>query len=175
MECRSEADTAEARDPRPLHRVECRRRPRNPGWLRPGQRVIVVDATIWVDLLRGTLPSGYSDRIAIAGCVSAPNVDFEVGSALIRLERRGDLEPGQAEALITAFSAHPVDRVREPVDAVEAIRILDNATYADAWYIAIAKRREFPLMTLDDGMKEAARIHGVELVGPPNPEPDQPA
>ncbi|MFC6009593.1 type II toxin-antitoxin system VapC family toxin [Nocardia lasii] len=129
--------------------------------------MIVVDATIWVDLLRGKLPADYSQRIAIAGCVSPPHVDFEVGSALIRLERRGELKSGAARELINAFSTHPVERVREPIDAVEAFAVLHNATYADAWYVALAKRCEFPLMTLDDGMKEAARIHGVELVGPP--------
>ncbi|MFC4125636.1 type II toxin-antitoxin system VapC family toxin [Nocardia rhizosphaerae] len=127
--------------------------------------MIVVDATVWVDLLRGHLPSTYADRIGIAGCIAPPHVDFEVGSALIRLERRGDLEPGQAAVLIAAFSSHPVERVREPEDATEALTVLNNATYADAWYVAMAKRREYALMTLDEGMKEAARIHGVDLVG----------
>lgn len=129
--------------------------------------MIVVDATVWVDLLRGRLPATYSERIGIAGCISPPHVDFEVGSALIRLERRGDLASGRARALIAAFSRHPVERVREPADAVDALSIMNNATYADAWYVALAKRCAYPLMTLDDGMKEAARIHGVELVGAP--------
>lgn len=127
--------------------------------------MIVVDASVWVDLLRGVLPPGYADRIRIAGCVSPPHVDFEVGSALIRLARRGELEFDQARALIEAFSTHPVERIREPVDSVAAVGMVDNATYADAWYIALAQRLAYPLMTLDDGMQKAARIHGVELVG----------
>jgi predicted nucleic acid-binding protein len=43
--------------------------------------------------------------------------------------------------------------------------LIDNVTYADAWYIALAQRLAYPLMTLDDGMQKAARIHGVEVVG----------
>ncbi|MGW4070737.1 type II toxin-antitoxin system VapC family toxin [Nocardia grenadensis] len=127
--------------------------------------MIVVDASVWVDLLRGVLPPGYADRIRIAGCVSPPHVDFEVGSALIRLARRGELEFEQANALIGAFSRHPVERIREPIDSVAAVELIDDSTYADAWYIALARRLAYPLMTLDEGMQEAARIHGVEVVG----------
>lgn len=63
------------------------------------------------------------------------------------------------------FTTHPVERIREPIDAQTAVGLIDNATYADAWYIALAQRLGYPLMTLDDGMQKAARIHGVELVG----------
>ncbi|MGI5222916.1 type II toxin-antitoxin system VapC family toxin [Nocardia sp. CA-290969] len=127
--------------------------------------MIVVDATVWVDLLRGALPAGYAERIRIAGCVAPPHVDFEVGSALIRLARRGALEFDQARALIAAFSTHPVERIREPADSAGAMALIDNSTYADAWYIALAQRLSYPLMTLDDGMQKAARMHGVEVVG----------
>ncbi|MEV0360426.1 type II toxin-antitoxin system VapC family toxin [Nocardia sp. NPDC050697] len=127
--------------------------------------MIVVDASVWVDLLRGILQPGYAERIRIAGCVAPPHVDFEVGSALVRLARRGALEVEQAHGLIAAFSTHPVERIREPRDSIAALELIDNATYADAWYIALAQRLAYPLMTLDDGMQKAARIHGVEVVG----------
>lgn len=126
--------------------------------------MIVVDATVWVDRLRGVLPERLGDEIKAAGCVSPAHVDFEVGSALIRLERRGDLASGHARVLVEAFIAHPVHRVRQPVDAVQALDMIDNATYADAWYIALAKRLGCRLVTTDSGMKKAARIHGVEVL-----------
>jgi hypothetical protein len=43
--------------------------------------------------------------------------------------------------------------------------LIDNSTYADAWYIALAQRLAYPPMTLDEGMQKAARTHGVEVVG----------
>ncbi|MFD6857091.1 type II toxin-antitoxin system VapC family toxin [Rhodococcus sp. NPDC060090] len=129
--------------------------------------MIVVDASVWVDLLRGALPAGYADRIRAAGCVSPPHVDFEVGSALLSLVRRGELEHDQARALIAAFSDHPVERIREPIDSVAAVGLIDNATYAEALYLALARRLSYQLMTLDRGMQNAARIHGVELVDSP--------
>lgn len=81
--------------------------------------MIVVHASVWVDLLRGALPAGYADRI------------------------------------------------REPIDSVAAVGLIDNATYADALYLALARRLSYQLMTLDRGMQNAARIHGVELVDLP--------
>lgn len=126
--------------------------------------MIVVDASVWVGLLRVCCP-GYADRIRIVGCVSPPRVDFEVGSALIRPVRRGELEFDQARELIAAFSTHPVERICEPVDSVAAVGLIDNDTYADTWYIAPAQRLAYPLMTLDDGMQKAARVHGMEVVG----------
>lgn len=126
--------------------------------------MIVVDATVWVDTLLGVLPEDLAARIRSTGCVSPAHVDFEVGSALIRLERRGILKGGHARTLIEAFSVHPVERVRQAVDAVHAVDMLDNATYADAWYIALAKRLGCDLMTTDAGLRDAARLHGVNVI-----------
>lgn len=127
--------------------------------------MIVVDATVWVDRLLGVLPDDLSSQIRDEGAISPPHVDFEVGGALLRLERRGKLSRGAARELIAAFSVHPVERVRHSADAVGAAVLMDNATYADAWYIAMAQRLGLGIMTLDGGMKEAARIHGIDVIG----------
>lgn len=126
--------------------------------------MIVVDASVWVDKLRGVLPESLSEVILGDGCASPPHVDFEVGSALVRLERRGDLPHGHARELVRAFSRHPVERVSQPEDAVHAVDVLDNSTYADAWYIALAKRLGCSIVTTDAGMTVAARIHGVPVI-----------
>lgn len=125
--------------------------------------MIVVDATVWVDRLRGVLPERAAAAIRDEGCASPAHVDFEVGAALIRLERRGDLGKGAARGLIEEFSRHPLERIMQPVDAVRAVDLTNNASYADAWYIALAARLGCRLMTIDGGMKEAARIHNVEV------------
>ena len=127
--------------------------------------MIVVDATIWVDNLRGVLPGGCSQRIVAEGCASPPHVDFEVGAALLRLERRGELGNGSARVLIDLFRDHPVDRVFHRDDALTALDMTANASYADAWYLALAERLGSPVMTTDRGMAEAARILGVDLIG----------
>lgn len=127
--------------------------------------MIVVDATVWVDRLLGVLPEHLSSRIREEGAISPPHVDFEVGGALLRLERRGRLPAGAARELVVAFSGHPVERVRHADDAAGATAFVDNATYAEAWYIALAQRLELGLMTLDGGMRSTAQIHGIDVIG----------
>lgn len=126
--------------------------------------MIVVDATVWVDALRGLLPDDLAAIIRSEGCASPAHVDFEVGSALIRLGRRGELTRHQARELIGAFARHPVERVYDASDAQHAAELLDNATFADAWYLALAARLDIPLLTLDEGMRVAANIQGVAIV-----------
>lgn len=126
--------------------------------------MIVVDASTWVDHLRVALPKTLRELIGTEACVSPPHVDFEVGSALLRLERRGQLPAGAARELIGVFSRSPLERVWQPVDAVEAFDLLNNATYADGWYIALARRLGCALLTSDAGMKAAAKLHHVRVV-----------
>lgn len=130
--------------------------------------MIVVDASSWLDALRGKLPPGMLELLEDGACASPPHVDFEVGNAAIRLERRGVLESGKARDLIEAFSRNPVERIFQPIDAVYAVELLDNATFADAWYIALAKRLSCPLMTTDAGMKTAARMHHIRVIDQPS-------
>lgn len=126
--------------------------------------MIVVDASSWVDRLVGRMAEPLRERVDAESCAAPPHVDFEVGSVLLRLERRGAIEPGQARRLIDRFSRNPVERVRQPIDATEAVDLVNNASYADAWYIALARRLGCALMTSDAGMKTAAGIHNVQII-----------
>jgi predicted nucleic acid-binding protein len=42
--------------------------------------------------------------------------------------------------------------------------LTDNATYADAIYVAMAKRLRSPIMTSDSVIAECARIAGLDVV-----------
>jgi predicted nucleic acid-binding protein len=129
--------------------------------------VIVVDATVWVDLLRGQLAPVVEDRLLGDLCIAPPHVDFEVGSALVRAERREIIPEGAAGRLIDAFTSTPCRREYDATDPVRALRYRDNATYADAWYLAMASRLTCPVVTIDSGMSTAAAAHGVEVIGSP--------
>ncbi|WP_051425763.1 type II toxin-antitoxin system VapC family toxin [Jiangella gansuensis] len=126
--------------------------------------MIVVDATIWVDRLCGTLPEELAALIRAEGCAAPAHVDFEVGSGLLRLERRGMLAAGRAAVLIEEFSRHPVERIGQAQDFVRATGLLDNSSYADALYLALAERLDCPLLTSDAGMKAAARVASIPVV-----------
>jgi predicted nucleic acid-binding protein len=126
--------------------------------------VIVVDATVWVDYLIDALSDDHRQRLLDGAAASPSHVDFEVGSALLRRERRGELDVGTSRALVTGFSAMPFPRERDPDDLIAAFDLIDNATYADAVYVAMADRLKCPVMTCDSGMAECARIAGVDVM-----------
>lgn len=126
--------------------------------------MIVVDASAWVNRLVGRMPHSLRQQLDAESCVSPPHVDFEVGSAVLRMERRGALASGEARRLIDRFSRNPVERVHQAIDATEAVDLLNNASYADAWYLALARRLGCSLMTSDAGMKTAASLHGVRVI-----------
>lgn len=126
--------------------------------------MIVVDASTWVDYLAGRLANHHRLMILQDEPVSPPHVDFEVGSALLRLERRGVLMAGSARALTREFAQMPFLRERDPLDQVSAFEMMHNATYADALYLALAERQDCPVLTSDAGMAECARIAGVDVV-----------
>ena len=126
--------------------------------------MIVVDATVWVDYLTGVLGDDHRETLLVDDPVSPPHVDFEVGSALLRKQRRGELGTRvTAQDLQSEFAAMPFDRERDVADFAAAFELLENATYADALYVAMARRLGFELMTSDTGMAECARIHGVSV------------
>lgn len=126
--------------------------------------MIVVDATIWVDLLCNTLDGDPSVLLADE-CVSPVHVGFEVGNALLRAERHGVIPAGVAGVAIDHFTRLPIERVYHADDARNALAFLDNATYADAWYLALAERLACPILTSDKGMAATARIHDIAVVG----------
>lgn len=58
----------------------------------------------------------------------------------------------------------PFRREYHPDDVATAFAMLDNATYADALYVAVARRLGCSLMTSDSGMAECVRIVGVDVI-----------
>jgi predicted nucleic acid-binding protein len=127
--------------------------------------VIVADANAWVNYLIGALDEVHVLQLLNTESVTGPpHVDFEVGSALIRHERHGLLGEVPARDLMEAFTAMPFDRIRHADDLTAAFDLLNNATYADAIYVAMAKRLSCPIMTGDKGMIECARIAAVDII-----------
>jgi len=125
---------------------------------------IVVDASVWVDYLLGALDDAGRTELLDSDPVSPPHVDFEVGSALLRQERRGRMATGSARVLMEEFAAMPFHRQRHADDAGTAFDLTDNAAYADALYVTMARRLRRPLATSDRRMAQCARIAHVDVI-----------
>ena len=94
---------------------------------------------------------------------------LEVGNILLVGERRGRLTIEQTEMALTLLAGLPI--VIDGANTLTSLAELLNlgrdhglSSY-DASYLALARREQIPLATLDARLAAAARAAGVELLG----------
>ncbi|MGI8592886.1 MAG: type II toxin-antitoxin system VapC family toxin [Solirubrobacteraceae bacterium] len=117
---------------------------------------VVVDASALVDLLLGN-ESGVAVQARLTGhALHAPaHADAEILSALGRLQRAGEVEPDDVEAMLTRLSAAPIQRHPVTDLLIGAWSRLHQLRLADALYVELARSRALPLITTD------GRLHPV--------------
>lgn len=112
----------------------------------------VVDASVLVGFLSS--PPG-ADRLRVRLLredeeLWAPHVvEAEVGHALRRGVRRGDLSPRQGDAALEELVALPLERAAHAPLLQRAWQLRDNVSFYDALYVALAEGLGMPLLTLD--------------------------
>jgi len=131
--------------------------------------VIVVDASVLAAFIlkepgwRGL--AGYIKR-----CTSVDHVLKEVSNAIWRAcIVKGYIDLSSARELLEVLmSLVERNMVLEPEERYlsEALEVAleDKITVYDALYIAMARARNLPLLTLDKGQARVARSYGVEVV-----------
>jgi predicted nucleic acid-binding protein len=132
--------------------------------------VIVVDASVVIDVLLNLEPHAETIRdrfrAAAAELVTLHLVDAEVGQALRRYVRRGDIPAARAETALEDLAALPLHRYPHVPLVHRAFALRNNVTFYDALYIALAEGVNARLLTRDAGL---ARVPGhaasVDVVG----------
>jgi predicted nucleic acid-binding protein len=84
--------------------------------------------------------------------LSAPGHLFaEVGNALVKHVRRGELSATEVEEIAATLAAFPIDvvPVRELFGAGVAIALSQRCSVYDGLYVALARELELPLVTAD--------------------------
>ncbi len=121
------------------------------------ESLVVVDASVLVDLLAGT-DLAPAARAALGGKVMhAPaHLDVEVLSALGRLNRGGLLDDDDAERALHALSTAPVTRHHLPDLVAGAWSRRADLRLADALYVELAHRLGMPLLTSDRRLARAS-------------------
>lgn len=125
---------------------------------RPGE-IVVVDASVLVDLLAGT-DCAPSAKARLAGTVMhAPaHLDAEALSALGRLQRAGALTTADVEAGLAALAGVPLTR-HAVIDLVPgAWSRRANLRLVDALYVELAARLRAPLLTTDHRLARASPL-----------------
>ncbi len=88
-------------------------------------------------------------------------LSFEIGNAISKLIKRDLISVFEGVAIFHEFMKIPIKLV-EPDIPNSIILAGETKSYAyDAFYITIAQHLAIPLYTLDDKMKETAKLRGI--------------
>lgn len=133
---------------------------------------LVLDASVALAWFLKETP----ERAAYAGAVSAAAADgailhvpvqwgLEMGHVLLREQRRKVLKRAKLQQALADLESFDV---RVHLELVTARQVVDLATRYqlqgyDALYFHLAKTLTLPLATLDDGHRQATKVHGVKL------------
>jgi predicted nucleic acid-binding protein len=128
----------------------------------------VLDASVLVDYLTGGEQVASSRRhlLSSPGWLWAPHlVDAEVGHALRRAVRAGELSAKAARAALTDLMEMRLQRVSHHLLADRAWELRENVSFYDGLYVALAEQLEAPLVTLDARLAKAPGVRAkIELV-----------
>jgi len=134
---------------------------------------IVLDASVAVAWFfedeKTSFTEGVLDLLSAGTEVLTPAIwPFEVANALLVAERRKRITVAQVTALLRRIAGLPISV--EPIEARHAFEQIlsvarqQNLTEYDAAYLELALRAGLPIATLDDKLKQAARLVDVGLV-----------
>ena len=126
---------------------------------------VVVDTSVIIAVLLGESHREQIIRKTEGVDLIAPDtLHWEVGNAFSAMFKRDRLGVETAEEALRRYDQIPTQRVQVPL--LEAIRVADQyGLYAyDAYMLVAGRRHRAPLLTLDGGLKEAARSSGIDLV-----------
>lgn len=126
----------------------------------------VVDASVVVELLASGEHAGSAEeRLLDEYALWAPHlVDAEVGHALRRAVRRGELDADVAGEALWKLGEMPLRRVSHELLVHYAWALRENVTFYDALYVALAEMLDEPLVTFDARLARAGVRAKVEVL-----------
>lgn len=121
----------------------------------------VVDASVLIEYLGDAegAAAARSRLIADRARLWAPHlVDAEVGHALRRGVRRGEIGVEAAREALDDLIAMPLRRVRHRELVPRAWELRENVSFYDALYVSLAELLEEPLVTFDARLAAASGV-----------------
>ncbi len=105
------------------------------------------------------------DRLLDDEAIAPALWTIEIRNILIVNERRGRIEPDDADAFLRDLTRLPI-RIRHDADQLALVTLARRyqLTAYDATYLDLAVRTGAPLATLDRSLADAARTEGVRLI-----------
>ncbi|RZQ60058.1 type II toxin-antitoxin system VapC family toxin [Amycolatopsis suaedae] len=133
----------------------------------PPAELVVLDASVLVDLLAGTEYAAPAKKRLAGTVMHAPShMDAEVLSALGRLHRAGELTTADVDAALAALTAVPVTRHSVAELAVGAWARRADIRLTDALYLELAARLRVQVLTTDRRLARASSLaESIDLPG----------
>ena len=95
----------------------------------------------------------------------APSVlPFEVGNAITALVKRKALRANEAADVWDAVAGIPVELMELDIRAAVLLAVQHNLYAYDGYFLQCAVESRSPLLTLDQGMRTAAKQLGISVV-----------
>lgn len=126
---------------------------------------LVVDTSVIVAVLLEASEKQDLVEMTVGFSLLAPSsVHWEIGNAFSAMLRRKRLNPADVPRLLDAYEKIPIRYVDVGLaEALEFTKVLRLYAY-DGYVLACAERQRAPLLTLDRGMKSAAKKSGITLM-----------
>jgi predicted nucleic acid-binding protein len=128
----------------------------------------VVDASVLVEFLREGEHAALVDEQLQAEehTLWAPHlIDAEIGHALRRAVRLGQMDADAAGEALWEVSDLPLERIEHELLVPVAWDLRDNFTFYDGLYVALALMLEEPLLTFDVRLEKSAADLPIEVLG----------
>jgi predicted nucleic acid-binding protein len=126
---------------------------------------IVVDTSAIISVITNEMSKKNLVDIT-RGCdlISSESIHWELGNALSAMIKRGRINLRQAKGCINAYQQIPI-RLIQPdlIQTIELVNTLKIYAY-DAYMLQCAREASSPLLTLDQGLMNAAHQVGVEIL-----------
>jgi predicted nucleic acid-binding protein len=128
----------------------------------------VVDASVLVELLsHGPHAEAARERLDVEEhTLWAPHlIDAEIGHALRRSVRLGEISAEAAGRALWEVDELPVERVEHELLIHVAWGLRDNFSFYDALYVGLAMMLDEPLLTLDARLARSGVDVPIEVLG----------
>ncbi|HIJ87309.1 MAG TPA: type II toxin-antitoxin system VapC family toxin [Desulfuromonadales bacterium] len=126
---------------------------------------VVVDTSIIIAVLLNEPQKSFLIEVTSEAALYAPaSLHWEVGNAFSAMFKQKRLTLDQAQKALRIYSQIPLNLVE--VDLGKSVHVsLDQGIYAyDAYFVVCAQKLHAPLLTLDKGLKEAAKKAGIRIL-----------
>ena len=126
---------------------------------------VVVDTSAIIAVLLG---EDHRDQIVRqtkrVDLIAPRTLHWEIGNAFSAMFKRGRCDVAVAVEALRRYDTIPIQWV--DVELEEAVRVSSQYDlYAyDAYILIAARRHQAPLLTLDGGLKQAARESGIDIL-----------